>query len=49
MEEPGEAPTPPPSTWGSEYKGASGETGGIVALMEGIKADIEKDRVLVEK
>merc|ERR1719331_473110 len=43
MEEPGEAPTPPPSTWGSEYKGASGETGGIVALMEGIKADIEKD------
>jgi phage shock protein A len=41
--EPGEAPTPPPSTWDSEYKGASGETGGIVALMEGIKADIEKD------
>merc|ERR1719236_343195 len=39
----GEAPTPPPSTWGGEYKGASGETGGIVALMEGIKADIEKD------
>jgi hypothetical protein len=39
----GDAPTPPPSTWGSEYKGASGETGGIVALMEGIKADIEKD------
>merc|ERR1719352_1554053 len=43
IEEPGEAPTPPPSTWGSEYKGASGESGGIVALMEGIKADIEKD------
>jgi hypothetical protein len=39
----GEAPTPPPSTWDNEYKGASGETGGIVALMEGIKADIEKD------
>merc|ERR1719482_2359467 len=42
-EQPGEAPTPPPSTWGdgadAEYKGASGETGGIVALMEGIKAD----------
>merc|ERR1719217_1449540 len=36
----GEAPTPPPSTWDSEYKGASGETGGIVALMEGIKKDI---------
>merc|ERR1719379_993058 len=42
-EEPGEAPTPPPSTWDDTYKGASGETGGIVALMEGIKADIEKD------
>jgi hypothetical protein len=43
MEEPGEAPTPPPSTWDDTYKGASGESGGIVALMEGIKADIEKD------
>merc|ERR1719331_2029468 len=42
-QEPGEAPTPPPSTWDDTYKGASGETGGIVALMEGIKADIEKD------
>jgi hypothetical protein len=42
-EEPGEAPTPPPSTWGDTYKGASGESGGIVALMEGIKADIDKD------
>merc|ERR1719199_169931 len=42
-EEPGEAPTPPPSTWDDTYKGASGESGGIVALMEGIKADIEKD------
>merc|ERR1719199_1936405 len=43
QEQPGEAPTPPPSTWDDTYKGASGETGGIVALMEGIKADIEKD------
>merc|ERR1719472_331559 len=42
-EKPGEAPTPPPSTWDDTYKGASGESGGIVALMEGIKADIEKD------
>merc|ERR1719235_2848542 len=41
QQEPGEAPTPPPSTWDDTYKGASGETGGIVALMEGIKADIE--------
>merc|ERR1719352_1797972 len=43
MEQPGEAPTPPPSTWDDTYKCASGESGGIVALMEGIKADIEKD------
>merc|ERR1719163_666605 len=43
QQEPGAAPTPPPSTWDDTYKGASGETGGIVALMEGIKADIEKD------
>merc|ERR1719460_1609161 len=43
QQEPGEAPTLPPSTWDDTYKGASGETGGIVALMEGIKADIEKD------
>merc|ERR1719456_1199012 len=42
-EEPGEAPTPRPSTWDDTYKGASGESSGIVALMEGIKADIEKD------
>merc|ERR1719456_1221916 len=39
----GVAPTPPPSTWDDTYKGASGESGGIVALMEGIAADIEKD------
>merc|ERR1719375_1721994 len=26
VQQPGEAPTPPPSTWDSEYKGASGET-----------------------
>jgi len=41
---PGEAPTPPPSTWDEGgYKGAAGETGGVVGLMEMIKADIGKD------
>merc|ERR1719473_2630472 len=39
----GEAPTPPPSTWDTGYGGAKGENNGIVAIMELIKADIEKD------
>merc|ERR1719473_1914696 len=39
----GEAPTPPPSTWDTTYGGAKGESNGIVAIMELIKADIEKD------
>merc|ERR1719313_2304039 len=44
IEQPGEAPTPPPATWDeAEYKGASKETGGIVSLLGMIKADIEKD------
>jgi hypothetical protein len=45
VEQPGgEAPTPPPATWDeAEYKGASKETSGIVALLGMIKADIEKD------
>jgi len=41
---PGEAPTPPPSTWDEGgYKGAAGESGGVVGLMEMIAADIGKD------
>jgi hypothetical protein len=46
LQQPGQggvAPTPPPSTWGSEYGGASGETGGIVSMMETISDDIKKD------
>merc|ERR1719456_283286 len=39
----GEAPTPPPTTWDSGYGGATGESNGIVAIMELIKQDIEKD------
>jgi len=41
--EAGEAPTPPPSTWDSEYGGAKGESTGIIAIMTLIKQDIEKD------
>merc|ERR550514_2655764 len=40
--EAGEAPTPPPSTWDSEYGGAKGESTGIISIMELIKEDIEK-------
>jgi hypothetical protein len=41
---PGDAPTPPPSTWDEGgYKGAAGESGGVVGLMEMIAADIGKD------
>merc|ERR1719313_1508335 len=41
--EAGEAPTPPPSTWGSEYGGSKGESQGIVAILTMIKEDIQKD------
>jgi len=41
--EAGEAPTPPPSTWDGEYGGAKGESTGILAIMDLIKQDIEKD------
>ena len=39
----GEAPTPPPTTWNSEYGGAKGENNGIVAILELIADDIKKD------
>merc|ERR550514_1102843 len=39
----GEAPTPPPTTWDSEYGGAKGENKGIVAILELIADDIKKD------
>jgi chromosome segregation ATPase len=39
----GEAPPPPPSTWEEPYGGAKGETNGIIAILEIIKGDIEKD------
>ena len=49
VQQPGEAPTPPPSTWDSEYGGAKGESQGIVAIMTLIKEDIEKDMAKATK
>merc|ERR1719311_1407822 len=40
----GEAPPPPPTTFGGEkYGGAKGETNGIIALLDMVHADVEKD------
>merc|ERR1719272_1610683 len=40
----GDAPTPPPSTWETaEYGGATGESNGIIQMMEIVKDDINKD------
>jgi len=40
----GEAPPPPPSTWEGGYGGKTEEATGIVAILEMIHEDIEKDR-----
>jgi len=45
----GEAPPPPPSTWEEPYGGAKGESNGIVAILEMIKEDIEKDKTKAKK
>merc|ERR1719331_880937 len=47
--EAGEAPTPPPSTWDSEYGGAKGESTGIIAMLTMIKEDVEKDIAKADK
>jgi hypothetical protein len=39
----GEAPPPPPSTWTEPYGGKTGEATGIVAILEMVSADIQKD------
>lgn len=40
----GEAPPPPPATWENpDYEGAKGESNGIIAILEMIEDDIEKD------
>jgi len=40
----GEAPPPPPSTWEAPYGGKTGESQGIVAILEMIHDDILKDQ-----
>lgn len=45
----GDAPPPPPATWEEPYTGASGESGGIIAILEMIKDDIDKDRRKAEQ
>merc|ERR1719152_534696 len=40
----GEAPPPPPSTWEAPYGGKTGESNGIVAILEMIHEDILKDK-----
>merc|ERR1719181_1115817 len=40
----GEAPPPPPTTWEAPYGGKTEEATGIVAILEMIHEDIEKDR-----
>jgi len=39
----GDAPPPPPPTWEAPYGGKTESANGIVAIMEMIHADIEKD------
>jgi len=40
----GEAPVPPPATWGGDYKGKTGESGGIIGILKLCQDDIDKDR-----
>jgi len=40
----GEAPPPPPATWGGDYGGKTGEATGIVALLGMVHEDMVKDR-----
>merc|ERR1719352_594735 len=40
----GDAPPPPPPTWEGGYGGKTGESQGIVAIMEMVHEDIKKDR-----
>merc|ERR1719215_940893 len=43
-EDAGAAPPPPPSTWEGDYGGKTGESQGIIAIMEMVREDIIKDR-----
>merc|ERR1719218_218606 len=39
-----QAPPPPPPTWEGDYGGKTGESQGIIAIMEMVYEDIVKDR-----
>jgi len=39
----GEAPPPPPSTWGEPYGGNKGASNGIQSILSMVKSDVEKD------
>jgi len=41
--EAGEAPPPPPSTWSGKYGGKTQQATGVIATLDIIKTDIEKD------
>mmetsp|Transcript_27965 Transcript_27965/g.65240 ORF Transcript_27965/g.65240 Transcript_27965/m.65240 type:complete len:725 (-) Transcript_27965:129-2303(-) len=41
--QPGEAPPPPPTTWEGPYKGKTEEATGIIAVLDMILEDIDKD------
>jgi DNA repair exonuclease SbcCD ATPase subunit len=45
----GEAPTPPPSTWEGDYGGQKGASTGVLAMLNMIKEDIEKDIAKADK
>mmetsp|Transcript_141499 Transcript_141499/g.271619 ORF Transcript_141499/g.271619 Transcript_141499/m.271619 type:complete len:741 (-) Transcript_141499:95-2317(-) len=47
--EAGKAPPPPPDTWTEAYTGASGESAGILGILELLKADVEQDIALADK
>lgn len=40
----GEAPPPPPQTWGGAYGGAKTESNGIISILDLLKKDVEKDQ-----
>jgi len=40
----GDAPPPPPTTWEAPYGGKTGEATGIIAIMEMVAEDIQKDK-----
>jgi len=45
----GEAPPPPPPTWEAPYGGKTGESSGIIAIMDMVHQDILKDKATAKK